>query len=671
MSVTRFSVCAFLILTGCASSTSLTREGDRLTELMFQSDAGIRYRQAVRSAGDDPVALTGLASWYLRRNQPGKAELLLSAACSQPEAPPLGWSLYARLLQREGRFDASDLALSRGLTRYPEDPTLLATRSDLERSRTIRRMHTRLKAQPTDHAARRELAFTLLDAGWTTLGLAEASLLVNQGQADQQFLMALVRSLEHKGKNDHLPFWLERLLAADYRNAHALERLSKIALERGDLWKANSLISTYLMHYPDDTAMLERGGHLSIRLGKHDEGKRWLEKAWNAGRQTHSLAETLGHIALNHAKDRLSAERWFERARRLLPENDALSLSVRQRRLENQRLKNFSDYYGQDDHRLTTILLRMAENHLELGEHRTALDLANRIIQAQPNHASGYILRARAELALTRFERSRASLARARSLEPKNPLVWWYTAELDASQETPDAPGRLACLEKAAELAPDEPRYAGALAAFWLGRGDSEKALHWYRAAARLSGSTQTLAVIRDLERQLLERDMLSAERSARGNRDDLLETALRYRSLLGTGHPGYQRCLEAASRLDPKHAGLHILTADAAIKLFFADMRHSLLVSARDHLAAALVLEPDNTDALAVQAALRIWELEQPGDMDRIVARLTSLDLLTDPLHYQDLLESARSADEIRAARWYMTGKILYNKNQDPAAAQ
>ena len=67
------------------------------------------------------------------------------------------------------------------------------------------------------------------------------------------------------------------------------------------------------------------------------------------------------------------------------------------------------------------------------------------------------------------------------------------------------------------------------------------------------------------------------------------------------------------------EHAGLHVLTADAAIKLFLSDMQYPLLQAARAHLETALRIEPENTDALAVKAALRSWELEQPGDMPTV----------------------------------------------------
>ncbi|HPH03807.1 MAG TPA: tetratricopeptide repeat protein, partial [Spirochaetota bacterium] len=538
-------------------------------------------------------------------------------------------------------------------------------------ARTIAETRTRLAAQPGDKTARQELCYALLDSGWTTLALNEASVLVQQGQSDAQFLMAIVRALEHQGKHDHLTLWLERLLAADYRNAHALERLSRIAIDREDLWRANSLISTYLMHYPDDGMMLERGGHLSIRLGKHDEGKRWLEKAWSSGRKTHTIAETLGHIALNHSKDQAGAEAWFERARQLQPDTSSATLSIRRRRLENQRLQHFADFYGQDAQRQATILLRMAENSLETGEYRTALDLASRVTETQPNQADGFIIKARAQMALTRFERSRTSLKRALQLEPANPRAWWYLAELHATQALPDPDARLEALRQAVRLAPGEPVYTEAMAAFWLSRNNLDEARNWYRKATSLNQSSTNLETLRSLERRLIERDLKADESSSQGNRDALIETGRRYFALLGPAHPGYHRCLEAASLLDPEHAGLHVLTADAAIKLFLSDMQYPLLQAARAHLETALRIEPENTDALAVKAALRSWELEQPGDMPTVTEKLTSLDLLTDPQHYQDLLEAARSPDAVRAARWYMTGKILYNKNRDPAAAQ
>jgi len=656
----------------CASSNSLAKKGEFFDRQHFTEDAGEKFREAVGANTKNPRALADLALWQLKRGEAGLAEMILARACEYArkyaDAATGAWALYARVLYRNGKIGAAEHALERGLAAWPNDRALLSAQEGIQREEAITRIRQDLRNRPWESALRADLAEHYLDAGWIHLALGEAKKLIQAGAANVRLLARIAHTLDEGGYYEYLPYWLEQLLRYDYRNAFALERLAKNALANEDFWQANTHFVAYMRHYPDDAAMLEEGGFLFLRIGKDTDGRHCLERAYARGRRSQRLLTTLGFFALHRDNKQDLAEKYFEEARFYLPDGEESEHKKTRLGLEVQRLRQYADFFQNEPQRLARVLTRIAEDFLELGDSRQALEEAKRVLELSPSSVPARIVKARAELALRQFEGALQTFRQAEGLDPENALVYWHLAQLYAELGTQNDELYERALGKAHAKNPKEARFCLALARHYHERGEHAKALEWYRRAEKIGPTDEISASIKREERALAERALAGRERSADGDSEELLSVALEYRERLGKAHPGYLRCADAASRLKPEHVGLHVLAADAALGLFAADTDYDTWLIARRHLDAALSQAPEDTSALAVKASLLRYETREE-DPARVIGSLQRLDLSNSPYHYEDLLASFKEQDEAGAARYSMVAKILYNKNRDPAA--
>jgi tetratricopeptide (TPR) repeat protein len=659
--------------TACSSSTSLARKGEFFDQHYFAEEAGEKFRRALRADNKNPRALADLALWYLRHGEPGLAEMLLARACLQGHirASAHEWALYARVLYRNEKTNEAQLALERSLARFPNDQGLLTAKKELERETTIRRLRQDLQRRPNDAALRTSLINQYLEAGWINLALNETRTLIRTGRDHARLLSRIVQMLDERGLYDYLPFWLEQLLRFDSRNAFALKYFARTAVTRGDLWQANTHFTAYIRFYPDDAVMQEEAGFLFHRIGKHTDSQRALERAYSLGRRSHQLITTLGHFALRGNRQD-AAERFFEEARLYLPNGEHIENRLLiQSRLgaENQRLRQFAGFFENEPQRLASVLTRIAENFLELGNYRLALEEAKRVIELNDSVVPALLVIGQAELALRDYRKALQVFTQAARLDPDNALVYWHLAQYYAAEEVRNDSLHVRNLQKAVARNPREPRYPLALAGYYQSIRNHEESLKWYRRAQKLDSNETTIENIQMEERRLTEQRLLRKEQSARGNSEKLFRVALQYRDLLGKSHPGYFRCLNAASRLRPEHAGLHILSADAALSLFAAEMNYDIYLAAWRHVESALLQTPKDSTALAMKASLLWYDAKTTEDPTRLINTLTRIDLNNSPYYYEDILASLTGQNEARSARYYMTAKVLYNKNSDLAA--
>ena len=658
----------------CSSSSSLTRKGEFFDQHYFAEEAGESFTKAVRVHNNSPRALAALAVWHMRRGETSFAEMLLARACMQKtsKASANTWALYARVLYRNEKTERAWLAILRGLSAFPNDPELQEVQRELVREIAIQRYRQDLQKRPYDAAPRAALVDLYLEAGWLNLALDETRNLIQAGRGNAHLLTRITQRLDEEGLYDYLPYWLEQLLRFDHRNAFALERLAKEALARGDLWLANTHYVAYTRYYPDNAAMLEEAGFLYMRTGKNLDGRRSLERAYALGRRSYQLITALGSFALNSDNRQDVAERYFEEARLYLPDDEHGGNRYRiesRLGLETQRLRQFASFFEFEPQRLARVLTRIAENLFELGDYRQALEEAKRVLELNDTAVPALLVAGRAELKLREFQRAFQFLTQAMKLDPDNALVYWGLAQYYAEEEVQNDRLYAQNLKKASGKNPREPRYCLALARHYQKNENHKEALKWYRQAEKLEPSQAITENIQREKRRLAEQELSRKEASAQGNSDRLFDVALKYRERLGEGHPGYFRCLDAASRLKPAHTGLHILSASAALSRFAADTDYDVYLAARRHVEAALRQTPDNAYALAMQYSLLWYDTRAANDPSYLVNALAKLDRNNSPYYYEDLLASLQGQKEARAARYYMTAKVLYNKNQDPAA--
>ncbi|MDR2734017.1 MAG: tetratricopeptide repeat protein [Spirochaetota bacterium] len=665
----------------CASSTSLATRGEFLDAHFRTEDAGEKFRQAVRANDANPRALADLARWYMRQGESGLAEMLLARACLNPattralrgmkpakkEVIAESWALYARVLYRNGKKQESERAFSQGFGYFPDSFALETTQKEIAREEEILRLRQELQRNPYNAALRRSLTELYFEAGWIHLVLAETKILIQAGAANASLLSRIVYALNEKGYSEYLPYWLEQLLRYEPRNAFALRRLAENALAREDLWQANTWFTSYLQAWPDDAAMQEEGGFLFLRVGKNIDGRRALERAYALGLRSQRLLNTLGHFALNQDNRQDRAEKYFEEARSCLPGGEDAEHKRTRLGLETQRLRQYADFFEYEPQRLQRVLTRIAENLLELGDFRQALEEANRVLDINPALVPAHIAKGRAELGLGRAEAAIRILHDAEKLDPRDALVSWFLAHAYADAGNNNA--YIRHLKKASVKNPGELQYYLTLARHYCASDDHENALIWYTYAEKIQPTEENRAAIRQEKRSLIEQDLQSKEHSARRSSERLFALALEYEEKLGKSHAGYLRCLDAASRLKPGHAGLHILSGDAALSCFAGDPGYDFYLLAREHIGTALRLAPNNAFALRMRAAILQFDADMDTNVPLLVETLTHLDLDSSPLYYEDLLASLKGQDEARAARFYMIAKMLYNKSGDPAA--
>lgn len=171
--------------------------------------------------------------------------------------------------------------------------------------------------------------------------LLEAELHQRQGDAQSQ-LRALNQGLaafasdpallytrglcwERLGEIERAEADLRQLLAAEPENAAALNALGYVLADRTERYQeALELISRALVAEPDEPAIIDSHGWVLFRLGRLDEARDTLRRAWALQHDAEigaHLAEVL--LALGQAEE---AHKVFEQAQAIDPENRAIQL---------------------------------------------------------------------------------------------------------------------------------------------------------------------------------------------------------------------------------------------------------------------------------------------------------------------------------------------------------
>jgi len=218
-----------------------------------------------------------------------------------------------------------------------------------------------------------------------------------------------------------------RSLAKEHGNDLGVKRTyTQLLILRDHLDEATAANEEMLRLSGNDPEALTQRGQILIRRGKPREAAEALRTALRSTQDFAAAHYYLG-VALNMMADSSGAQREWREAARLRPG-----------RLEPQ--------------------LALASQALAKNDASLLNQASQRMMQAQPNSASGYVMRAVASFARGRRQDGENDLRKATEVEPRNPLGFVCLGEYRLSQH--DYATAETSLEHALEL---DPNYLDAL----------------------------------------------------------------------------------------------------------------------------------------------------------------------------------------------------------------
>ncbi len=269
-------------------------------------------------------------------------------------------------------------------------------------------------------------------------------------RAEQQELLAWVRTLQLQARVDQALAVCDMVLAADPGNVEALTQRGIINLGEGRLEQALEDFNRALRSRGDDPLALVGRGRTRLGLKRQ-------EQACADG------ARALAICTRAVEREQADARTWFVRglAHLLLEQYD-------------EALQDFA-MAGSLDDTLVEAHIERARLYRRSGRLRRAEELLNRVVEARPDCAVGYLARARVHFEAKDFAAAVADCDEALQINPRYARAWHNRGLIHLQMG--DAAAAIRDLSRAVEVRED---YASA----YYYRGEAQYAIG-NRAAAR------------------------------------------------------------------------------------------------------------------------------------------------------------------------------------------
>ena len=255
------------------------------------------------------------------------------------------------------------------------------------------------------------------------------------------------------------------------------------ALRSGDLQAAADLCKQCLVQYPGDANFLCLSARTNLALRDFSTARENVEEAIRLFPDFSLAHETLGDLMMVEGKVSL-ARTAFETAMRLDPARTAIREKIDHARKLEKSAKQRSAKSGSGQLPFMDEL-RLAGEHEESGDTRSAEMIYRNILKKDPNHVEAARLLASVASRRKRFRDAEVFLKRAVSLAPDYVRAWVDLANVQREQDKlADA---LESAKRVMRLAPDNPEsymvYASAIGM----TGDHQEAIDAYEKALKLS----------------------------------------------------------------------------------------------------------------------------------------------------------------------------------------
>lgn len=430
-----------------ALGAALLRRGDL-------EQAQQQLQQVISRTPDNLEARKLLADVQLKLGNPGAALSVLTPALNFPRLDPQLLSLFGLAARRSGNSQALLTALERERHAHPHDQTTAVNLAAvyLSTGHADRAVSLLEKTRDSGDVRRDKLLITalLVTRGRDAAGRQVASLL-SAHPHDPAMLNLAASYAASQGQSDRARKLLRQALAIDPNDLGALINMARVEVAQGDAAAAQRRLGSALSAHPQALAVRLALAETLLRARSFAKARSVLEAAKHA-RTEPSVQFALARVAL--------AQGNLQRA------NTALDRAIAARP-------------GQAALVETAGALLMQGNH-----YAAALARFNQAARLEPANAPYWLATARAQLALNRPLAARASLERAKRLQPHWLPVVGMLAMIDLHQGH-----RHSALSRVDALIASHPHDPGALAL----KGDVESALGHGAAALKAYSEAQKL----------------------------------------------------------------------------------------------------------------------------------------------------------------------------------
>ena len=557
--------------------------------------ADAAFDEALALVADYPPALVGKAQVLAALGDRANADRWLDRAVEAAPGLAEAWSLRGDLRRREGDLEAAEAAYGKAIEARFDNAGDHLRRALV---RIHRQDYAGAEADVKTVAPRRDDAPIikylkgLIALGRDDADTARTLLLEVQsaapGHAGSLYYLGVLAVRDKRF--EQAEEYLARLLTAEPEADEAALLLVRVRILNGDLEGAETVLRPVLQRNPDDQAMLELMAELTLAQGRTGEAERLLSKLSALQPDSAPVLTKLG-LGLLIEGDETRARAALQRAAAV-------------------------------EEALPRAKVLLVFSFLSTGEYASALEIAERMVEADPKGAGAIALKGTVLSDMGDRAAARTAFEEAWRLEPGHFIAGRMLAQFAGADGDVDAARRY--LEAVLEKQPGNVPVSMDLARMALANEDLERFIRLLREAIAANPDDPRPRVMLGHQYWAMGRPdeafkLLEEPSKHALNNGSFLELA----GMMYQGVGNYARALEFFDRLvmiAPQTSQMHFYRA-------LALQGEGRTADARTALQTALELDADNLNALSSLAALEIRE----GHYDAAQALLVRIESVDD----------------------------------------